>query len=154
MRILIDTNVLLRSIELGQSHHQSSVSAVDLLRKKKHDLCIVPQVLYEFWSVATRPIENNGLGMTPIDAHSEIILIQKLFHLLRDERGVYAYWEQLVSSHGVRGKQAHDARIAAAMQRHSVTHLLTFNTADFARFSFVTAVSPVSIMSGSLTVGD
>lgn len=154
MRIVVDTNVLLRSIELGHSHHQSSLSAVDLLRQKEHDLCVVPQILYEFWSVATRPIENNGLGMTPADAHSEVILIQKLFHLLRDERGVYAHWEQLVSSHGVRGKQAHDARIAAAMQRHSVTHLLTFNTTDFARFSFVTAVSPVSILAGSITASD
>jgi len=43
-----------------------------------------------------------------------------LFRLLCDERAVYAIWEHLVSSIGVKGKQAHDARLAAAKQRHSV----------------------------------
>ena len=66
MRILIDTNVLLRSAEPGHAHYQSSVDSIDILRRMGHELTIVPQVLYEFWSVATRPIVNNGLGMMPV----------------------------------------------------------------------------------------
>ncbi len=115
MRILIDTNVLLRSVEPGHLHYQNSVDAIDILRRSGHELAIVPQVLYEFWSVATRPLVNNGLGMSPADAHTEIAAIRKLFRLLRDERGLYSIWEQLVLSFGVKGKQAHDARLAAAI---------------------------------------
>jgi predicted nucleic acid-binding protein len=113
-----------------------------VLRQRGHDLVIVPQVLYEFWSVATRPIEQNGLGMNSSEAQAELTAIQRLVRLLRDERGIYAIWEQLVSSFGVKGKQAHDARLAAAMQRHAITHIPTFNTADFARYVFVTALTP------------
>ena len=43
------------------------------------------------------------------------------------------------------GKQAHDARLVAAMIAHRLTHLLTFNTDDFKRFSEITVVAPRSI---------
>lgn len=147
MRILLDSNIVLRLVEPLHAHHQMSVSALDVLRKRGDELVIAPQVLYEFWSVATRPIENNGLGMSPADAHAELTTIRRLFRLLRDERAVYSIWEQLVSSLGVKGKQAHDARIAAAMQRHGITDLLTFNTADFVRYPGISAVSPLDLVS-------
>jgi len=146
MRILLDTNILLRSAEPRHVQRQTSVDAIDMLRQPGHDLIIVPQVLYEFWSVATRPIEQNGLGMSPAEAHVELTTIQRLFRLLRDERAVYAIWEQLVSALGVKGKRAHDARLAAAMQRHAVTHVLTFNATDFARFALITALTPNDVL--------
>ena len=77
MRILIDSNVLLRSVEAGHVHYQSSVEAIDILRRMGHELTIVPQNLYEFWSVATRPLENNGLGMSPAESLAEITSIRK-----------------------------------------------------------------------------
>jgi predicted nucleic acid-binding protein len=45
----------------------------------------------------------------------------------------------------VAGKQAHDAHLVAAMLVHGVTHLLTFNTNDFKRFSEVMVVNPQNI---------
>lgn len=152
MRILIDTNVLLRSTEPGHVHYQYSVNAIDILRQHGHELMVVPQVLYEFWSVATRPIANNGLGMNPFDAHAEVNAVKKLFRLLRDERGIYSIWDQLVVSFAVKGKQAHDARLAAAVQRHLISHLLTFNTSDFSRYPFMTAISPVDVASGTVSI--
>lgn len=113
-------------------------------------LVIAPQVLYEFWSVATRPTEQNGRGMSPAEAHAEVTSIQRLFRLLKDERGIYPLWEQLVSSLGIKGKQAHDARLAAAMQRHGVTHLLTFNAVDFKRYAFVHTLTPADVISGAI----
>jgi len=32
------------------------------------------------------------------------------------------------------GKAAHDARLVAAMNRHALSHLLTFNVSDFKRY--------------------
>jgi hypothetical protein len=43
------------------------------------------------------------------------------------------------------GKQAHDTRLVAAMTVHQITHLLTFNTDDFKRFTEITAIDPRSI---------
>jgi predicted nucleic acid-binding protein len=48
----------------------------------------------------------------------------------------------LVSKHEVKGKEVHDARIVAAMLAHRVTHLLTFNTADFKRYTEIAAINP------------
>ena len=146
MAILLDTNILLRQAEPRHAQHQASTEAADELRRRGEDLVVVPQVLYEFWSVATRPIAQNGLGMTPAEAHAELIAIQRLFRLLRDERAIYVIWEQLVSSLGVQGKQAHDACLAAAMQRHSITHILTFNAADFARYPLITVLTPGEVL--------
>jgi predicted nucleic acid-binding protein len=152
MRILLDTNILLRPVEPQHAHHRESIDAVDELRRRDHELVIAPQVLYEFWSVATRAIQQNGLGMSPAEAHIELTNIQRLFRLLRDERAVFSIWEHLVVSLRVRGKQAHDARLAAAMQRHSVTHLLTFNEPDFARYSFVNVLTPRAVVNGTASV--
>ena len=149
MRFLLDTNVLLRTAEPGHAQFRSSSDALELLREHGHTALIVPQVLYEFWSVATRPIENNGLGMTTAEAFRQVGVFHGLYRLLRDERAIYPIWEQLVTRLSVNGKTAHDSRLVAAMLRHSITHLLTYNTADFKRYSEITALSPVSVLDGA-----
>lgn len=151
MQVLLDTNILLRHAEPLHPHHAESVEAVDRLHTAGHQLVIVPQVLYEFWAVATRPVAQNGLGMTAAEARAEVTSIQRLFRLLRDERAIYAIWEELVTSIGVHGKQVHDARLVAAMQRHAITHVLTFNMADFLRFRTITVLSPAE--AASRTIG-
>jgi predicted nucleic acid-binding protein len=50
-----------------------------------------------------------------------------------------------VVSSSVSGKSAHDARLAAVMLVHSITHILTFNATHFARFSAITTVDPHSL---------
>jgi predicted nucleic acid-binding protein len=45
----------------------------------------------------------------------------------------------------VMGVQVHDARLAAAMRVHRVSHILTLNVTDFERFSGLTAVHPSSL---------
>jgi|GEM_PF-2113909 len=54
----------------------------------------------------------------------------------------------LVTVHTVKRKTSHDARLVAAMQRHDVTHLLTFNRQDFLRFTEITTVTPPEVLSG------
>lgn len=126
MRILLDTNVLLRSVEPAHAHHQTSVTAIQILRMHNHELLIAPQVLYEFWSVATRPIRNNGLGMAPAEAHAELKMIQQLFRLLRDERAIYPIWEQLclrAGSEAKAGARCPTCRGDAAARRWPPAHV-------------------------------
>ena len=98
--------------------------------------------MYEFWSVATRPVNANGFGLTTIETQSKIEGLWPIVNLLRDERKVYERWRELVADHDVKGKQVHDTRLVAAMLRHDISHLLTFNSADFARYSEITVVAP------------
>lgn len=64
MRTLVDTNVVLRIADEGHPMHGEALAAIDRLDANGHECVIVPQVLYEYWVVATRPGENNGSGMT------------------------------------------------------------------------------------------
>jgi len=72
----------------------------------------------------------------------------EIFTLLRDERQVFRFWRELVSQRDVRGKHAHDARLVAAMLRHGVEAILTFNVSDFRNFPGIRAYSPEEIMTG------
>lgn len=76
--------------------------------------------------------------MPVAQSRAEIEKTKLIFTLLRDERAIFDQWERLVAQHDVKGKNAHDARLVAAMNRHELTQLLTFNSRDFARYPGIT----------------
>jgi predicted nucleic acid-binding protein len=146
MSYLVDTNVLLRSVQETHSMHREAVQAVTSLLKQGEMLCIVPQNLIEFWVVATRPIAVNGLGLSVNESLEELELLKATFILLPDTEVIFSTWEHLVLNYGVMGKPAHDARLVASMIVHNLTHLLTFNTGDFKRFPEIYTIAPHSIL--------
>jgi predicted nucleic acid-binding protein len=149
MNYLVDTNVLLRGVQKSHPMHSDAVRATDLLLSHEK-VSVIPQNLIEFWAVATRPKVSNGLAFSVYETAQRIAVIKSAFRLLPDTSDIFKEWERLVAQHQVLGKQVYDARLVAAMIVHNLTHLLTFNTADFKRFSFVTAVSPQSILDDEL----
>ena len=136
MRVLLDTNILVRLANKLDHHHDLTRRLVHELFDRGDELYLVPQVIYEFWSVATRPKvgNSNGLGLTPADTAAEVQRLQQAFSLLDDPINLYDRWLILVSEYEVSGRPAHDARLAAAMLIHNLDTLLTFNTPDFKRF--------------------
>ena len=146
MNVLLDTNILARMAQPGTPPYQVAVDAVNALQLRGDVLCLVPQVLYEFWVVATRPVAAIGLGLTAAQADAEVTRVLGLVPLFfPDTAGIFPEWRKLVVSHRVLGRSAHDARLVAAMAVHGLTRLLTFNTADFARFPGITAIDPASL---------
>ena len=146
MRILVDTNLLLRISDPSHPHHSQATSALEALRDQGDEIRTVPQNLYEYWVVATRSLAANGLGLSTQDVVPHLANIKRFFPLLRDERTILEHWERLVSSHDVGGRKAHDARLVAAMQRHGLTHILTFNKDDFTRFPDITVLTPEEVL--------
>jgi predicted nucleic acid-binding protein len=145
MRILLDSNVLLRLSLPNHPHSADAANAVELLQSR-HQCVISPQAIYEFWVVATRPTDVNGLGYSPELAARERDWFLQLFNLLRDERAVYERWQELVDSYQIKGVRAHDVRYVAALQRHAITHFLTFNARDFRHFSGVVVLTPQQVI--------
>lgn len=135
MTVLIETSILVRQADAPSTHQATAVGAMATLASLGELLVIFPQNMVEFWAVATRPRSANGLGLSPADAEAERLRLETLFELLPDPPGLYARWVSLVNQFSVSGKPTHDARIAAAMLEHGITHVLTFNGADFQRFS-------------------
>ena len=149
MKILVDTNMLARSAEPSDKDHKTAADAVANLRASGHELCLVPQNFYEFWVISTRPAAQNGRGKSPDEVIVEFTGLKALFTLLPDTPAIFAHWEALVATYKVLGKPAHDARLVAAMLAHGVTHVLTFNDADFRRFAGITPVVPASVAAGA-----
>lgn len=146
MNYLLDTNILTRLAEPGHAMHQPAFDAVKRLSQEGHRLHVVPQNLYEFWVVCTRPISVNGLGKTAPEAVAELSAIKSLFLLAQDTPAVFTAWEQIVASIPVIGKNAHDARLVAAMTVHGLSHLLTFNARDFQSHPGIVAVTPADVL--------
>ena len=146
MKYLLDTNVLTRSAEPGHAMYPAATGATQALLQAGHELFLVPQVLYEFWVVCTRPAAQNGLGFTPAEPEAELNDLLSQFPKLDDMPGIFDGWKTLVTAHGVAGKEAHDARLVAAMHVHGITHLLSFNSGDFQRYPIITVVSPDDVL--------
>ncbi len=146
MIVLLDTNVLGRLTQRDHAMHPVAVAAIEQLIENGHELRVVPQVFYEFWAIATRRILENGFGFTVEQTAREIQRFKVVFPPLRDERGILELWEKLVGQYEVRGKNSHDARLVAAMQKHGMSRLLTFNGADFRRYSEIEVLDPETIV--------
>jgi predicted nucleic acid-binding protein len=146
MSYLVDTNILSRLAEPGHPMHQPALDAVKRLVSEGHNLHIVPQNLYEFWVVCTRPTAVNGLGKTAAEAAVDLASLKSLFPRLDEAPAIYDVWESLVTSMPVVGKNGHDARLVAAMKVHGLTHLLTFNVQDFRQYPGITAVAPADVL--------
>ena len=131
-------------------------TALHLLGQANEALVIVPQIVVEFWTVATRPLANNGLGLTPEQAKTEVDRLLGTFQLFAESASIFGEWRSLAETYAVSGLKTHDARIVAAMKTHGITQILTFNAEDFQRYKEVTVLTPQSVSSrtvggGSLT---
>jgi len=133
----VDTSVLIRTLQPHHSLYASADAAVRLLPVRGWKLHVVAQNLIELWVVATRPVGENGLGMTPAEASAELGRVKGLFFFLPETPAIYPAWETLVVGRAVSGKPSHDARLVAAMQVHGLTAILTFEKTGFSRFSLV-----------------
>jgi len=132
---LIDTSLLARLANTADAQYAIAAGAVVELHRRGEALHVTPQVLVEFRSVATRPIELNGLGLSADDAAVQSAEFEATFPLLAETPDVYPAWKKVVNGLGIIGKQVHDARLIAVRHVHGVSHLLTFNVAHFARMA-------------------
>jgi predicted nucleic acid-binding protein len=149
MAYLVDSNVLVRLANSADPQHTIATKAVVELHGRRERLHLTPQVLIEFRSVAMRPVAQNGLGLSPAKTEAKAVGFEAAFPLLPDTADVYTTWKLVVSAFGTIGKQVHDARLIAVCNVHAMTHLLTFNLADFARTASygpgVTIIDPAAV---------
>jgi predicted nucleic acid-binding protein len=139
---LLDTNVLLYLANPAAPEHASAKAAVARLLMGDERPVIAPQVLFEFWSVATRPAAANGLGWSVAQARAEVETIRARFFLVEEPPAVVDLWLDLVVAHGLKGKRIHDAHLLATMKANGVARLLTFNAADFPAQPGVSVLTP------------
>jgi hypothetical protein len=96
--VLVDTSTLLCTLQPLHPQRETARAAIKALTAQGHKIHIVPQNLVELWVVATRPIEQNGLGMTPAAVVVELTRLKDMFALLPEIPAIYPIWEVLVFS--------------------------------------------------------
>jgi predicted nucleic acid-binding protein len=69
---LLDTNVLLRLTRRGDPIHARIQATVRRLIQEGGALYYCPQNIVELWSVMTRPVDRNGLGLSAAQAEQEV----------------------------------------------------------------------------------
>jgi len=133
--ILLDTNSLARLANKTDPEYQLTRSAIAGCWEKNRKLCLADQTLQEFWVVATRTQQKNGLGMAPIKANAYVSHFSRRFLRLSDPPELFETWRTLVNSYAITGIRAYDARFAAFVHAHRLRGFMTFNLQDFATFS-------------------
>jgi predicted nucleic acid-binding protein len=132
--VFIDTNILLRANVAEGPFHQECLNAIAYLRAHGDELWISRQILREYISVLTRPQE--FANPRPVSVIAERVRYFQMNFRVADEtftvtRNLLLLLEKIPMG----GRQVHDANIVATMQAYGIRHLVTLNTADFARFS-------------------
>lgn len=149
MAYLLDTSLLARLANKADAQHALAFEAIVELHRRGEVLCVTPQVLIEFRSVATRPKESNGLGLSAAEAKAQSAVFEAVFPLLAETADVFPVWKRIVDTQSVIGKQVHDARLIAICHVNAITDLLTFNIGHLSRIAAceptVNVVAPIAI---------
>ena len=145
MQILADSGILLRLFDPGDPRTDAVLRTIAALEAQGDTLVTAAQNIAEFWNVCTRPATaRGGFGLSLAVAEQRLQRVERGFTLLPELPTTYAIWRGLIVAHAVLGKQVHDARLAALMLSHGVTHLVTLNARDFARYPTLTAIDPAA----------
>lgn len=145
MNYLADTNILTALVQRQSLRYLNARKTLTEIRKGGDAICIVPQSLIEFWAVATRPRDVNGLGLNAAQALLQVRKFKRYFILYDESGNIFNEWEKLVGKYNILGKNVHDARLVAAMIDHGIDSLITFNDKDFKRFDEIKVISPNKI---------
>jgi predicted nucleic acid-binding protein len=116
------------------------------LYRSEHDLYLTSQNIAEFWNVCTRPLEVNGLGLSVELTDRYTNQLEQFFDILPDASEVFRTWRKIVVDHRVMGAKVHDARLVAMMKTYEIQTVVTFNVADFTRFTEIAAVHPEQLV--------
>lgn len=141
---VLDTNILLYLANTAASEHGPAKASVSRMLAAGDRLAIAAQVLFEFWSVATRPVSANGLGWTGPQARAAIDGFRGRFAILAEPPEVIDLWLELVETHDLKGKRVHDAHLLATMKANGVAQLLTLNVTDFPADPAFAIMAPTS----------
>ncbi len=148
-RFALDTNILLRLAVAEHAFHDVTMAAVGRLRHAGWHAVLLPQIVYEFWAVATRSTAANGLSLETSKVNDLIDDVVAKVAVLPDDVEVFRMWRHLARTYAVTGVNSHDMRIVAAMLRHELPSLLTANPRDFGRYAGVQVLTPDEVLAAA-----
>jgi len=134
-RIFVDTNVLLACSDGSRGTHEDSLRFLQKAAGGDCRLFACGQVFREYLVVATRPIAENGIGLTPNESYENSQTFRKVIQVLDETSDTLTELIKIVKKYELKGKRIHDANLVAVMRTYGLNHLKTWNPKDFRPFS-------------------
>ena len=132
--MFIDTNALIYMQVPETPNHRTARSRIEIARDNNEPLRISRQIVREYLAAVTRPQS----WRDPITREQALLDAENFlqtFEILEDGPQVTDTLIQLCRETPIGGRQIHDANIVATMLAHGESQLLTYNSADFQRFT-------------------
>ena len=130
--VVVDTNILLAATDRSRDTHQAATA---FLNTDERRLALTPQIVREYFAVATRPVQANGLGLPSENAVANIEQFLEDMELLDETLPTTSRLLDLLIQRPATGKQVHDANIVAVAVTHKASTIVTDNIAHFLRFA-------------------
>lgn len=142
---LVDTNVLVYSFFRDHPFYPASARLIDHAQTSTAGLCVVPQVLAEFYAIITNP-RRVSAPFTAAEALAELTNIRALPGLtqLPVPLDIVDRWSALLKQRPVTGHDFFDAQLVGAMLGNGVRKIYTFNVKDFIPFPELEVLEPPS----------
>jgi predicted nucleic acid-binding protein len=135
--LFLDTNILRTATNEARQHYQLARDLIMAHHSSGLHLCISAQIVREYMVVATRPLQVNGLGLSPNDTIHNIDEFRNRFLFFPETEEVSNELRVLIIKYRLSGARTHDANVVATMSAHGVSKLVTDNTGDFSAFSTI-----------------
>ena len=129
----VDTNVLVYATATSAPFRDRARAALVRLAADEQ-LWVSRQILREYVAVMTRP-QTWGRALSLAEAMTDAAVFERRFTVLEDGQLVWDQLMDLSRRYSFGGRQVHDANVVATMLAHGERRLLTFNEADFRRFT-------------------
>ena len=129
----VDTNVLVYATATSAPFRDRARAALVRLAADEQ-LSVSLQILREYVAVMTRP-QTWGRALSLAEAMTDAAVFERRFTVLEDGQLVWDQLMDLSRRYSFGGRQVHDANVVATMLAHGERRLLTFNEADFRRFT-------------------
>jgi predicted nucleic acid-binding protein len=137
----VDTNVLVYATATSAPFRDRARAALVRLAADEQ-LSVSRQILREYVAVMTRP-QTWGRALSLAEAMTDAAVFERRFTVLEDGQLVWDQLMDLSRLYSFGGRQVHDANVVATMLAHGERRLLTFNEADFRRFTpLIEVVAP------------
>lgn len=136
----LDTNILISATDPSREYHSRSLELFRTIPAQGGHLAGSGQTLREYLVVATRPLERNGLGLSPAQALENVEQFRRHLQVFSEDERVEQNLLALVRRYELSGKRIHDANIVATMEAYNLRHCLTDDGSDYRVFKEITVL--------------
>jgi predicted nucleic acid-binding protein len=134
-KVLVDTNILIYSVQKGEKKHHKAVKAMEKLADREK-LAVSTQNLAEF----SRVLREKAQPEVDHETVKEYLFGFMKFSTVLEYSGSTVI--EAISLSKTYGIHFFDALLAATMQENGIKEILTENEKDFAKVNWINATNP------------